>query len=86
MHDVPYQRPEHRSPEVTAVIETVSVHLGALLQIDAQKNLNWASISQQIRAQFPTVTAGVQVLSCGNKEALSIALAADLDFIRWRLV
>ncbi|CBY15410.1 unnamed protein product [Oikopleura dioica] len=59
MHDVPYQRPEHRSPEVTAVIETVS-----------------------IRAQFPTVTAGVQVLSCGNKEALSIALAADLDFIR----
>ena len=41
-----------------------------------------SDICSSIRSQFPEHTLGVQVLSCGNKEALAIAAAADLDFIR----
>lgn len=41
-----------------------------------------SDICSSIRSQFQDQTLGVQVLSCGNKEALAIAAAADLDFIR----
>ena len=39
-------------------------------------------VGAEIRRNFPDSTIGAQILSCGNKEALSVALAADLDFIR----
>jgi len=39
-------------------------------------------ISSLIRQEFTDRTIGVQVLSCGNREALAIAKTADLDFIR----
>ena len=61
MADLPYQRPEQRGPETTAMM---------------------TDIASLIRTDFTESTIGVQVLSGGNREALAIAAAADLDFIR----
>ncbi|MCW5765291.1 MAG: BtpA/SgcQ family protein [Phycisphaeraceae bacterium] len=35
-----------------------------------------------VRAAAPALPLGIQVLACGNREALAIALAADASFIR----
>ena len=39
-------------------------------------------VATEIRRQFPQATIGAQILSCGNRESLALAVAADLDFIR----
>lgn len=39
-------------------------------------------IAAAIRAAFPKLPLGIQVLSCGEREALSIALASGAQFIR----
>ena len=41
-----------------------------------------AIIGNSIRNLYPTVPIGVQILTAANHEALSVASAADLDFIR----
>jgi len=39
-------------------------------------------VALEVRRQFPHIPLGVQVLSTANQEALAIAKAADLNFIR----
>ncbi|MFT7588176.1 MAG: membrane complex biogenesis BtpA family protein [Limisphaerales bacterium] len=39
-------------------------------------------VAVSLRTKYPKIPIGVQVLAAANKEALAVALAADLDFIR----
>uniref|UniRef100_A0A8C5PQG6 BtpA domain containing protein n=1 Tax=Leptobrachium leishanense TaxID=445787 RepID=A0A8C5PQG6_9ANUR len=41
-----------------------------------------ASVCSAVRQTCPRLPLGVQILSCANKQALAVALAAGLDFIR----
>ncbi|XP_041455351.1 uncharacterized protein F13E9.13, mitochondrial-like isoform X2 [Lytechinus variegatus] len=40
------------------------------------------AVSCAVRQEYPNIPIGVQVLSAANKQALAVALAAGLDFIR----
>ncbi|XP_073411145.1 uncharacterized protein F13E9.13, mitochondrial-like [Dendrobates tinctorius] len=41
-----------------------------------------AAVCAAVRQTCPRLPLGVQVLACGNQQALAVALAAGLDFIR----
>ena len=75
MHDVPYQRPQERGPETTAIMSKIASDIRSHF---SQVRFCW---KYKFWRNFQK-TIGIQILSCGNKEALSVALAADLDFIR----
>lgn len=39
-------------------------------------------VAIELRKQAPEIPIGIQILACGNKQALAVAKAADLQFIR----
>ncbi|MBX3386137.1 MAG: BtpA/SgcQ family protein [Phycisphaeraceae bacterium] len=69
MHDAPYMHGEH-GPETTAVMTRVGLAVREVVR------------GASSRSRSPSFRLGVQVLSGGNREALAVALACGLDFIR----
>ena len=41
-----------------------------------------ATVAKEVRRNNPNLPIGIQILAGANKEALAVAIAADLDFIR----
>jgi len=51
-------------------------------QIGPEIVASMATVAREVRRLHPSLPIGVQILAGANKEALAVALAADLDFIR----
>ncbi|XP_053305072.1 uncharacterized protein F13E9.13, mitochondrial-like [Spea bombifrons] len=52
------------------------------LHVGPEITATMATICSAVRQECPRLPLGVQILSCANKEALAVAQAAGLDFIR----
>ncbi|XP_069595398.1 uncharacterized protein F13E9.13, mitochondrial-like isoform X2 [Ranitomeya imitator] len=52
------------------------------LRIGPEVTASMAAVCAAVRQTCPRLPLGVQVLACGNQQALAVALAAGLDFIR----
>ncbi|XP_073515753.1 uncharacterized protein F13E9.13, mitochondrial-like [Phyllobates terribilis] len=52
------------------------------LHIGPEVTASMAAVCAAVRQTCPHLPLGVQVLACGNQQALAVALAAGLDFIR----
>ncbi len=70
MHDRPYVHQDH-GPEIVAAMTAVVIAVRQAVESGAGR-----------RASSGGLPIGIQVLSGGNREALGIALAAGLQFIR----
>lgn len=51
-------------------------------QIGPEIVASMATVAKEVRRIYPSLPIGVQILAGANKEAMAVALAADLDFIR----
>lgn len=52
------------------------------LHIGPEVTASMANVCAAVRQTCPQLPVGVQVLACANQQALAVALAAGLDFIR----
>lgn len=52
------------------------------LHIGPEVTASMATVCAAVRQTCPHLPVGVQVLACANQQALAVALAAGLDFIR----
>ncbi|XP_066440114.1 uncharacterized protein F13E9.13, mitochondrial-like isoform X2 [Eleutherodactylus coqui] len=52
------------------------------LHVGPEVTASMASICAAVRQTCPHLPLGIQVLACANQQALAVALAAGLDFIR----
>ena len=51
-------------------------------QIGPEIVASMTAVAKEVRRNHPSLPIGLQILAGANKEAIAVALAADLDFVR----
>ena len=79
MHDVPYLRGEV-GPEIVAAMTAIAIEVKCEVKCEVKREVT-SEVKREVKNEKP-LPVGIQILAGANVEAIAVAHAAGLDFIR----